>query len=128
MQDCNGVGKEMYELIEKLYPICRSITGNGVRNTLNIIKEHIPIEIHEVSSGTQVFDWTVPKEWNIEDAYIKNSKGEKIVDFNKSNLHVLHYSIPIKKKISLNELQKHRGKRSYVISEAIKLLSFFTLY
>jgi len=83
------VGQELYELTERLYPICRSITGNGVRETLRIIGEQIPIDVHEVPSGTQVFDWVIPREWNIRDAYIKNSKGEKIVDFNDSNLHVL---------------------------------------
>lgn len=102
-----GVGKEIYALIKHLYPICRSITGNGVRETLQIIKEHIPIEIHEVPSGTRAFDWTVPKEWNIRDAYIKDPRGKKIVDFKKSNLHVLSYSIPINKKLPLNELKEH---------------------
>jgi len=101
------VGKEMYYLMSELYPICRSITGNGVRKTLNIIKKHIPLTVHEVPSGTKVFDWTVPKEWNIKDAYVKNSKGEKIIDFKKSNLHVLNYSIPVKKRVSLEELKEH---------------------
>jgi aminopeptidase-like protein len=105
--DVSELGSEMYELMEKLYPICRSITGNGVRETLNIISDYIPLEIHEIPTGTKVFDWIVPKEWNIKDAYIKNSKGEKIVDFNKSNLHVLNYSVPIHKKISLKELKEH---------------------
>jgi aminopeptidase-like protein len=103
----NGIGQEMHDLIKRLYPICRSITGNGVRETLNIIKEHVPINIVEVPTGTQVLDWKIPKEWNIKDAYIKNSKGEKIVDFKKSNLHVLNYSIPIHKKVSLSELKEH---------------------
>lgn len=99
--------KDIYELIETLYPICRSITGNGVRATLQILKKYIPIQIHEVPSETPVFDWIVPKEWNINDAYIKNKNGKKIIDFKKSNLHVLNYSIPIKKKIHFNELKKH---------------------
>lgn len=98
---------EIHDLMKKLYPICRSITGNGVRETLEIIKEHIPIEIIEVQSGTQVFDWTIPKEWNIKDAYVKNSKDEKIIDFRKSNLHVLNYSIPVNKKMSLEELKEN---------------------
>ena len=76
--DPKEVGQEMYALVEKLYPICRSITGNGFRETLNIIKEHIPLEVHEIPTGTQVFDWTVPKEWNIRDAYVKDSKGERL--------------------------------------------------
>lgn len=100
-------GKEMYRLISELYPICRSITGEGVRQTLRLVQRHIPLTIHEVPSGTKVFDWTVPKEWNIRDAYIKNARGERIVDFNKSNLHVVGYSVPVKKKISLQELKEH---------------------
>ena len=83
------MGEDLYRLIERLYPICRSITGNGVRETLDIIKEYLSLEVNEVPTGTQVFDWTVPDEWNIKDAYIKNEKGEKIVDFKKLNLHVL---------------------------------------
>jgi aminopeptidase-like protein len=103
----NEVGKEMHQLMSELYPICRSITGNGVRETLGKIKRIVPIEVHEVASGTKVFDWTVPKEWNIKDAYVKNSKGERIIDFKKSNLHVLNYSVPIQKKVSLRELKEH---------------------
>ncbi len=99
--------KEMFELMQRLYPICRSITGNGVRETLRIIKEHIPIEIREVPSGTGVFDWTVPKEWNIKDAYIKDSKVEIIVDFRKFNLHVLNYSVAVHQKMPLAQLKKH---------------------
>jgi len=105
--DFKKIGGEMYKLMEKLYPICRSITGDGVRQTLDIIKENIPIEIKEIPSGTKVLDWTIPKEWNIKDAYIKNLKGEKIVDFKKSNLHVMNYSIPVKQKMSFSELKKH---------------------
>ena len=97
----------MFELIRSLYPICRSITGDGVRQTLKILQKHIPLTIHEVPTGTAVFDWTIPKEWNIRDAYIKNSKGEKIVDFHQCNLHVLNYSLPVKKKVSLDELKAH---------------------
>ncbi|MEJ2684990.1 MAG: DUF4910 domain-containing protein [Candidatus Sulfobium sp.] len=102
-----SAGRQMYELIRDLFPICRSITGNGVRETLGIIGKHIALEIHEVATGTPVFDWTVPKEWNIKDAYVKDSKGRKIVDFRESNLHVLNYSVPVKKKVSLAELREH---------------------
>ena len=91
----------------ELYPICRSITGNGFRATLDIIKGHIDVKIHEIPTGTNVFDWTVPKEWNIKDAYIKNLQGERIIDFKQSNLHVLNYSVPINRKIHLDELKKH---------------------
>jgi aminopeptidase-like protein len=97
----------MYELMSDLYPICRSITGDGVRKTLQIIMKQIPLTIKEVGTGKEVFDWTVPKEWNIRDAYIKNPKGERIVDFKNCNLHVLNYSIPVKKNLSLKELKKH---------------------
>ncbi|HJO02296.1 MAG TPA: DUF4910 domain-containing protein, partial [Candidatus Woesearchaeota archaeon] len=104
----NGiVGTEMYNLLKRLFPICRSITGNGVRETLRLIKDHIPIKIREVPSGTKVFDWTVPKEWNIRDAYVLDPEGNKVIDFKKNNLHVLSYSIPIKKTIPLSELEKH---------------------
>ena len=101
------IGHEMYQLVSQLYPVCRSITGDGVRDTLNIINEHIPVTVHEVPTGKKVFDWTIPKEWNIRDAYIKNKKGEKIVDFKDTNLHVLNYSIPVNKKVSLTELKEH---------------------
>jgi aminopeptidase-like protein len=103
----SDTAKEIFQLIERLYPICRSITGDGVRQTLRILQEYIPLTIREVPSGTRVFDWAVPKEWNIKDAYIKNSKGEKLVDFQKSNLHVLNYSLPIHEKVSLDELKAH---------------------
>jgi aminopeptidase-like protein len=101
------IGDAMYALIAELYPICRSITGDGFRTTLKAIQEHIPLEIHEVPSGTPVLDWTVPKEWNIRDAYVKNSKGERVIDFRQSNLHVLNYSIPIQQTMTLAELKPH---------------------
>ena len=101
------VGKEMHRLIADLYPICRSITGDGVRKTLDLIRKHIPVEIHEIPSGTKVFDWTVPKEWNIQDAYIKNNKGERVVDFKQSNLHVVSYSQPVHARMTLDELRPH---------------------
>jgi aminopeptidase-like protein len=101
------IGRDMYQLMSELYPLCRSITGNGVRKTLQLLRHQISLEIYEVPSGTKVYDWTVPKEWNIQDAYLKNAKGEKIVDFTKSNLHVLNYSIPVKAKVSLTELKEH---------------------
>ena len=97
----------MYALAERLYPICRSITGNGLRETLRIIQKEIPLTLHEVASGTAVFDWVVPREWNIRDAYIINSRGEKIVDFQQNNLHVLNYSTPINARMSLAELRPH---------------------
>ncbi len=101
------IGNEMYEMIEVLYPITRSITGEGVRKTLKIFQEHIDLEIHEVKTGIRVFDWVVPEEWNINDAYIMNKNKEKIVDFKKSNIHVLQYSEKVNKKIGLEELKEH---------------------
>ena len=102
-----AMGHKMHDLMEKLFPICRSITGNGLRKSLKILQEIIPLKIIETPTNTQVYDWKIPKEWNINDAYIKNSKGEKIIDFQKSNLHVLNYSAPINKKISFEELKSH---------------------
>jgi aminopeptidase-like protein len=101
------IGRQAYDLARRLYPICRSLTGNGIRETLKILQEHVPFAIHEVASGTRIFDWVVPDEWNIKDAWIKNSRGEKVVDFQRSNLHVLQYSIPVSKRASLAELKEH---------------------
>ena len=97
----------MYSLVAKLYPICRSITGDGFRQTMDLLRRHIPLQLHEVPSGTKVFDWVVPREWNVRDAYVKNSRGEKVIDFQKSNLHLLNYSMPVHRLVSLNELKEH---------------------
>lgn len=102
-----SIGQELYDLAGRLYPICRSITGNGVRQTLNIIKETIPVEIHEVPSGAKVFDWAIPKEWNIKEAWVKDPNGKKVIDFEDHNLHVLNYSVPVHQHLSLKELKKH---------------------
>lgn len=106
-QPKNVDGVRMHDMIRRLFPICRSITGNGVRRTLDILSEIIPLDRYEIPTGTKVFDWDVPKEWNIRDAWIKNGRGEKIVDFANSNLHVLNYSIPVHKHLSLGELREH---------------------
>ena len=103
----DNVGIQMYSLMERLFPICRSLTGDGNRETLNIIKEYIPIELKEEQSGEKVFDWEIPNEWNIKDAYVKDSDGIKVVDFKENNLHVLGYSEPFEGKIKLEELNKH---------------------
>lgn len=100
-----SVGEEMRRFVADLYPICRSITGDGLRKTLATVQERIPLKTFEVPSGTAVFDWTVPKEWNIRDAYIKSPDGTRVVDFQKSNLHVVNYSSPIRAKLSLAELK-----------------------
>lgn len=103
-----SVGVKMYQLAEELFPICRSITGEGIRYTLNRLKKEVPqIVLHEIPTGTKVFDWVVPKEWEISEAYIEDMKGNRIVDFQKNNLHVVGYSIPIDAIISGDELQAH---------------------
>ena len=101
-------GKKMYELIKELFPINRSLSGDGVRETLKILKrENTELTIHSIKSGAQVFDWEVPDEWNCKEAYIITPDGKKICDYNKNNLHLVHYSIPLEKEITLSELQKH---------------------
>jgi aminopeptidase-like protein len=105
--DLEKVGREMYALAVDLYPIHRGITGDGLRETLAILKKHVPLEIMEVCSGTQVFDWQVPQEWNVRDAFIKNSDGRRIVDYRDSNLHVVNYSQPVCQTMAWSELKKH---------------------
>src|SRR5665647_1980292 len=84
------VGPAIHALMRELYPICRSITGDGFRQTLARLKNEVPLEVHEVPSGTKVFDWTVPREWSIRDAYVKNSSGDRVIDFRRHNLHVVN--------------------------------------
>jgi aminopeptidase-like protein len=105
--DVRAAGDWMHAFIAELYPTCRCITGDGLRTTLKRIGDELPLEIHEVPTGTPVFDWNVPREWNIRDAWIKNPRGEKIVDFQKSNLHVVQYSLPVQRKMPLDELKTH---------------------
>lgn len=102
------IENDMYALCEKLFPICRSITGNGVRETLSVLNSVMggDIKVCEVSTGTRVFDWTVPKEWNIKNAYIENSQGQRIIDFHEHNLHVVGYSVPVDKFMDLQELKR----------------------
>jgi aminopeptidase-like protein len=102
-----SVGLKMHQLITELFPVCRSITGNGVRETLRVVKQRLPVEVREIPSGTAVFDWAVPNEWNIRDAYIKNRNGERVVDFRQSNLHVVSYSRPVHRRMRLSELRAH---------------------
>lgn len=120
----DSIGQSIYKLCQQLYPICRSITGDGVRETLNILKKHIPLQVHEVPSGTTVFDWTVPKEWNIRDAWIKDSKGNKVVNFKDNNLHLLNYSIPVHGKIDLATLKDHL----YTLPDQPDLIPYRTSY
>ncbi|MFD4411094.1 MULTISPECIES: DUF4910 domain-containing protein [unclassified Streptomyces] len=107
MAPMTAVGEEMHALVERLYPLCRSITGDGVRATLEIVGEYVPLQVHEVPTGTQVLDWTVPQEWNIRDAYIADTAGNRVVDFAASSLHVLGYSVPVSQTMPLAELRGH---------------------
>lgn len=102
-----ALGQEMYRLVERLYPYPRSITGDGVRATLDRIGELIPLSRHEVPSGTPVLDWTVPHEWNIREAWIKDPSGRVVVDYADLNLHVVGHSIPVHQRMPLADLQQH---------------------
>jgi len=106
-EEFDSVGEQMYEFAAELYPIVRSITGDGIRQTLNKIGERIPLSLEEIPTGTAVFDWEVPREWNIRDAYIRNSSGARVVDFQDSNLHVVNYSVPVRARLPLSELREH---------------------
>jgi aminopeptidase-like protein len=105
--EAGGTGQAMYDLVSELFPICRSITGEGFRETLRIVAKEIPLQVHEVASGTPVFDWVVPREWNIRDAYVKDATGRRVIDFRQSNLHVVSYSIPVNRTMALSELRRH---------------------
>jgi aminopeptidase-like protein len=120
----DAVGDSLYALAAEIYPICRSITGDGVRETLEILGRQIKIDIREVPTGTDVFDWTIPREWNIRDAYIKDSRGERIVDFARSNLHVMSYSVPVRRQIALAELKAH----IHTLPEQPDLIPYRTSY
>ena len=107
LAELDGVGDRVYALARDRYPICRSITGDGVRQTLAAVGEHIPLDVHEVPSGTAVFDWTVPQEWNIHAGWLRDPSGRIIVDFADSNLHVLNYSVPVHQRMDLAALKNH---------------------
>jgi len=100
-------GIAMHQLISELYPLCRSITGSGVRASLQRLQQHIPLTIHEVPTGTPVFDWVVPREWNVRDAYVKNANGTKVIDFQQCNLHLLNYSTALHQTMTLEALKPH---------------------
>jgi aminopeptidase-like protein len=118
------LGHELHAVVERLYPLCRSITGDGVRRTLEIVAESIALQVHEVPTGTPVFDWTVPQEWNIRDAYVKDADGKRVVDFRDSNLHVVGYSVPVSATMSLEELRGHL----HTLPEQPDLIPYRTSY
>jgi aminopeptidase-like protein len=122
--NAEDIGKEIFAFAAEIYPICRSITGDGVRETLAAIRAHIALEVREVPTGTAVFDWVIPREWNIREAYIKNARGEKIVDLERSNLHVMSYSVPVRQWLSLGELKQH----VYTLPEQPDLIPYRTSY
>jgi aminopeptidase-like protein len=101
------VGPDAYQLMERLFPLCRSLTGTGVRATFDVLAEEIPLARTEIPSGSEIFDWIVPDEWNIRDAYIAGPDGRRVVDFRKSNLHVVSYSEPVRTRLSLEALREH---------------------
>lgn len=105
--DPTRLGREMHDLMSELYPICRSITGEGIRRTLERLQQELPLQIREVPTGTRVFDWTVPKEWGIREAWIKGPDGDRIIDFDDHNLHVLNFSVPVRRKLNLEQLKEH---------------------
>ena len=105
--DLAGLGARMHSLVQELYPICRSITGEGVRETLRAVGERIPLDVRQVPTGTPVLDWTVPREWTIRDAFIADEQGNRVVDFNACNLHVVGYSIPVDRTVTRAELDEH---------------------
>ncbi|MBB3147919.1 aminopeptidase-like protein [Phyllobacterium trifolii] len=118
------VGIRIYALAARLFPICRSITGDGVRETLQVLGQHIDLTQYEVPTGTQVLDWTVPQEWNTRDAYIKDPSGRKVLDFADNNLHVLGYSAAVRQTMPLSELKSH----IHTLPEQPDLIPYRTSY
>jgi len=117
-------GHEMHNLVRRLFPICRSITGKGVRQTLHILSEVVPLVIKEVPSGTKVFDWVIPDEWNINDAYVKDAEGNRVIDFRRSNLNIVNYSVPFEGTLSLEELREHL----HTLPDQPQLIPYVTSY
>ena len=124
-QTNSSIGEQMYQWAEDLFPINRSITGQGVRTTLNYIKEFLPsLAIKSIASGTKVFDWVVPEEWEVSEAYISTSDGERIVDFSNNNLHLVGYSVPVDQVFSFSELKEHL----YYLEDLPEAIPYITSY
>lgn len=124
LRDAAAIGEELHRFAADLYPICRSITGNGIRRTLAMIGDRIPLQTFETPTGTPVFDWIVPKEWNIRDAFIKAPGGKRVVDFRQSNLHVMNYSTPVHATLPLSEIRP----RLFTIPEHPDWIPYRTAY
>jgi aminopeptidase-like protein len=122
--DADRIGAEAYELMQRLFPLCRSLTGGGVRATLDVLEEQLPLQRTEIASGTRVFDWTVPDEWNIHDAYIATPDGTRVVDFRRSSLHVVSYSEPVRARMSLQDL----SDRLHTLPDQPDLVPYRTSY
>lgn len=105
--DCRPLAERIFALIEDILPICRSITGDGVRETLGRVAAHLPLQLSEIPSGTKVFDWEIPREWNVREAYLADASGRRIVDFAQNNLHLMSYSTPVHRRMGLEELRPH---------------------
>jgi aminopeptidase-like protein len=118
------VGEELHRLVAELYPICRSITGDGVRRTLGVVGRELDLEVHEVPTGTQVLDWTVPREWNVRDAWVAGPDGRRVIDFQASNLHLMSYSVPMAATLPLAELKRHL----FTLPEQPDLVPYRTSY
>src|SRR5256885_14167585 len=119
-----SAGRALHEFAARLYPICRSITGAGVRETLALIRARVPLIVHEVPSGTRVFDWEIPLEWNVEDAAVIDADGRRVIDFQAHNLHLVGYSEPVQMSLSLGEL----SPRLHVLPEHPEWIPYRTSY
>jgi aminopeptidase-like protein len=120
----DAVGRDAYELMRRLFPLCRSLTGDGVRATFDVLEDHIPVTRREIPSGTKIFDWIVPDEWNIRDAYIADPDGVRVVDFRRSSLHVVSYSEPVRTTLPLEQLRA----RLHTLPEQPDVVPYRTSY
>lgn len=124
LPDLDGVGEEMLDLARELFPLNRSLTGEGNRRTFELLARHAPFELHEVPTGTQVLDWTVPREWNVREAWLAAPDGTRVVDFARCNLHLLGYSVPVRTRLPLAELRAHL----YTLPEQPRWIPYRTSY